>query len=153
VFVAGFIGSPAMNLLEVRSTEGGVHFGDLVFPIERAALADAGERVTIGVRPEDLVLSDRGLSVEVELVEELGADAYVYGKALGTGDPANPIAPAPGQAVDADGNLELVVRTESDRQPAKGAVIQLAPKPGRVHLFDTDSGLRLTGAETASARS
>src|SRR4051794_10091364 len=135
VFVAGFMGSPAMNLVEVPLTDGGVHFGDLIYPVERQTLAGAGDRVTLGVRPEDLEVSDRGLSVEVELVEELGADAYVYGKALGTGGAENPIAPAAGQAVDADGDLEIIARTDDDRPPEKGQVIRLAPKPGRVHLF------------------
>src|SRR4051812_22198751 len=57
VFVAGFMGSPAMNLLELPVTNGGVHFGDLVYPVARDMLADAGDRVTLGVRPEDLEVS------------------------------------------------------------------------------------------------
>jgi multiple sugar transport system ATP-binding protein len=151
VFVAGFIGSPSMNLLEVPSTEGAVHFGDLVFPVEAAGTARPGGRVTLGVRPEDLKVSDRGLAVEVDVVEELGADAYVYGKVLGSSSPDVPIAPAPGQALDEEGNLELVVRTDGDRPPRKGEVIRLAPRPGRVHLFDTASGLRLVQREPAGA--
>src|SRR3954469_21205365 len=77
VFVAGFIGSPAMNLLELPVTDGGVRFGDTVYPVERAALGQAGDgQVVLGVRPEDLRPSEHGLPVQVALVEELGADAY-----------------------------------------------------------------------------
>ncbi len=74
-FVAGFIGSPAMNLLNLPVTNGGVQFGDEVYPISRDTLSAGGSRVTLGVRPEDLSLSDHGLPVQVELVEVLGADA------------------------------------------------------------------------------
>src|SRR3954465_12410509 len=80
VFVAGFIGSPAMNLLELPVTDGGVKFGDTVYPIDRTALSHAEGKVTLGVRPEDLNLSERGLPVQVDVVEELGADAYIYGR-------------------------------------------------------------------------
>src|SRR3954468_4743333 len=80
VFVAGFIGSPAMNLLELDAVDGGVRFGDVTYPVERSVLGAAGaSRVTVGVRPEDLRPSEHGLPVQVALVEELGADAYVYG--------------------------------------------------------------------------
>src|SRR3954454_9303414 len=58
VFVAGFIGSPAMNLLNLPTTDGGVKFGDMVQPVQRTALSGAGEKVVIGVRPEDLELSE-----------------------------------------------------------------------------------------------
>jgi multiple sugar transport system ATP-binding protein len=146
VFVAGFIGSPAMNLLEVPCVEGGVHFGDLVFPVQGASTR-AGARLILGVRPEDLVLSDRGLTLEVELVEELGADAYLYGTATGTGHTDNPVDPGPGQAVDDEGNAQIVIRTDGDQHPGKGDVIRVAPKPGRVHLFDTVTGQRLENVE------
>ena len=140
-----------MNLLELPCSDDGLHLGDLVFPVDRSALAAAGERITLGVRSEDLVLADRGLSVEVELVEELGADAYVYASAQGTGSSDNPVAAAPGQAVDADGNVVVVARTDGDSPPAKGEVIRLAPKPGRVHLFHTSSGQRLETHELATS--
>ena len=73
--------------------------------------------------------------------------------APGTGGADDPIDPAPGQAVDADGNAQVVVRTEGDRHPDKGEVIRVAPKPGRVHLFDTGSGLRLDSREPAGSSS
>ena len=80
--MAGFIGSPAMNLLELPVVDGGVQFGGTVYPVPRDVLEEAhGQTVTLGSRPEDLetVAQGEGLQVEVDVVEELGADAYVYG--------------------------------------------------------------------------
>ncbi len=87
VFVAGFIGSPpAMNLLELPVVDGGVQFGGTVYPpVPRNILEEAhGQTVTVGSRPEDLetVGNGEGLQVEVDVVEELGADAYVYGHTI-----------------------------------------------------------------------
>src|SRR5579859_2895601 len=88
LFVAGFIGSPAMNLIEVPLVDGGVQFGGTVVPISRDAVAEASANgdttVTVGVRPEHLDVAsegdgDAGLAVTVNVVEELGADGYVYG--------------------------------------------------------------------------
>ena len=81
MFVAGFIGSPAMNVMSAQVTEGGARFGTAVLPVDRATLADAGAEVSIGLRPEDLEIrraGGSGLQVSVHLVEELGADGYVY---------------------------------------------------------------------------
>src|SRR5436190_16318196 len=94
LFVAGFIGSPAMNLVEVPITDGGVKFGNSVVPVNRDALkaaSDKGDRtVTVGVRPEHFDIVEHngaaasalskdtedapaGLAVSVNVVEELGA--------------------------------------------------------------------------------
>src|SRR4051794_8770770 len=74
VFVAGFIGSPAMNLLDLSVVEGGMQVGDIVWPVERSVISGvSGNKVTVGMRPEDLELSDHGIEVEVDVVEELGA--------------------------------------------------------------------------------
>src|SRR6478735_69107 len=81
VFVAGFIGSPAMNLMEVPVVDGGVDLHGHTVPISREDLAGVGKTVTLGVRPEDLDLSTdtAGIPVTVDVVEELGADAFIYG--------------------------------------------------------------------------
>src|SRR5690625_1443576 len=71
LFVAGFIGSPAMNILEVPAVDGGVHIGGTVYPVERDILSETElNQVSLGVRPEDLTLSEtgEGLPVEVNLV-------------------------------------------------------------------------------------
>ncbi len=127
VFVAGFIGSPAMNLLELPATDGGVQLGDMLYPVERGTLSAAsGNKVTLGVRPEDLEVAEHGLAVQVEVVEELGADAYVYGTLRGDGT-----------------DMPIIARTDGRRPPEKGQTIHLAPKQDHVHLFDVGSGQRL----------
>jgi len=140
VFVAGFIGSPAMNLLELPVADGGVKLGDTVHPVERAVLTGVSDRVTLGVRPEDLELSDRGLAVQVDVVEELGADAYIYGRAVGGG-----AAPAAETSKAIGGDLQIIARTDGRRPPEKGSTVHFMPKQGHVHLFDASSGQRLGG--------
>jgi len=131
VFVAGFIGSPAMNLFDVPVVEGGVKFGSSIHEIERARLADAGKEVTLGVRPEDLTITTdgKGLAVTVEVVEELGADAYIYGSTTETAGQIKPI----------------IARVDGRTPPEKGAVVNLTPKAGHVHLFNAETGRRIEG--------
>ena len=129
VFVAGFIGSPAMNLLELPVVDGGVQFGGTVYPVPRDVLEGAhGSTVTLGSRPEDLETAPHGegLKVEVDVVEELGADAYVYGHTTLDGK-----------------DHDIVARVDGRRPPMKGEVIYVRPQSGHVHLFDTKTGLRL----------
>jgi multiple sugar transport system ATP-binding protein len=142
VFVAGFIGSPAMNLLELPVADGGVKLGDTVHPVERSVLSGVRDRVTVGVRPEDLRLSDRGLAVQVDVVEELGADAYIYGRASSA---ESGVAPAPGSTTTLGGDLQIIARTDGRRPPEKGSTVYFLPEQGHVHLFDTESGQRLGG--------
>ncbi|AII05358.1 MULTISPECIES: ABC transporter ATP-binding protein [Rhodococcus] len=128
VFVAGFIGSPAMNLLELPLVDGGVSFGGSVVPVPRGAIAGIGESsVTLGVRPEDLVITTgSGLDVTIDVVEELGADAYVYGQA------------------DIHGRKQpIVVRADGRIPPRRGEVITLSYAAERTHLFSTVTGERL----------
>lgn len=128
VFVAGFIGSPAMNLLQAPSTDGGVKLGNTVAPISREALAQAGGTVTVGVRPEDLVRNERGegLPVDIDVVEELGADAYIYGH---TSTP--------------DGDVPIVARVDGRDVPEKGAKIYFTHNSARMHLFNNETGQRI----------
>ncbi|MCC8927898.1 ABC transporter ATP-binding protein [Rhodococcus sp. I2R] len=130
VFVAGFIGSPAMNLLELPLVDGGVSFGGDIVPVPRASVAGIGEStVTLGVRPEDLEIttgSHRGLEVTIDVIEELGADAYVYGQA------------------DVNGKKQpIVVRADGRIPPRRGEVITLSYAAERTHLFSTVTGERL----------
>jgi multiple sugar transport system ATP-binding protein len=137
VFVAGFIGSPAMNLFSVDLAEGGVRFGDLIVPVEADTLGKAhGSEVTIGVRPEDIQVSrdGQGLRVTVDLVEELGADGYLYGHTTNDGK-----------------RTDLVARVDGRNHPNAGEQVMLTPVPGHVHVFDIESGERLTDRAIASA--
>ncbi|MGJ9411197.1 ABC transporter ATP-binding protein [Aeromicrobium sp. CF4.19] len=127
VFVAGFIGSPAMNLMTVPVVDGGIRFGDVTHPIAREHLAKARDEVMLGVRPEDLELSESGLSLQIDLVEELGADAFVYGR-------------PPGAEVDA---APFVVRVNGQQPPRKGETVHFQPTSDHVHVFDLETGERL----------
>jgi sn-glycerol 3-phosphate transport system ATP-binding protein len=123
VFVAGFIGSPAMNLIGGHVDSGGVAIGDLVLPLDGQA-AEPGRKVTIGLRPENLELADDGpILVKTELLERLGADTIVHGR---LGDGTTLTARAPGALA-----LHL------------GEPIRLAIAPGHIHLFDTETGRRI----------
>ena len=126
-FVAGFIGSPAMNIFRMPITESGVQWGSVVIPVEREVLAGAGSELDLGVRPENLVISeDGGLPVEVDTLEELGADAYVYGHA------------------EIGGEEKLItLRTVGYTAPEKGSVVHVTPEQSRVHLFHAETGERL----------
>lgn len=129
VFVAGFIGSPAMNLLPADVVEGGIKFGTLNHAIDRDTLSNArAAQITVGIRPEDVVVaqSGDGLPVTVDVVEELGADGYLYGH-----------ADVKGQRVD------IVARVDGRAHPSIGDTIVVTPKSGHVHAFDTESGERL----------
>jgi multiple sugar transport system ATP-binding protein len=80
-FVASFIGSPSMNVVDVAIVDGGVDLAGTIVPVERTVLDQASSgRVLLGMRPEDLRLEDSGAAMTVQLVEMLGADAYVYGR-------------------------------------------------------------------------
>jgi multiple sugar transport system ATP-binding protein len=129
VFVAGFIGSPAMNLLDLPVVDGGVEFGDAEIAVERHTLGEAhDDRVTVGVRPEDLVLGEHGLRVEVDVVEELGADAFVYGTALLAGE-----------------EHLITARVDGSAPPIKGQTLHFTARPGRIHVFSRHDGHRLGG--------
>jgi multiple sugar transport system ATP-binding protein len=131
VFVAGFIGSPAMSLCTVALGENGsVDLGGARVEIPAragAALREReAERVVVGLRPEALEPAGNGVPVLVQVVEELGADAYAF--CLG----------------EVDGReTKLVARADARRPPAIGERLTLAVRPGEVHLFDAESGDRL----------
>jgi len=137
-FVAGFIGSPAMNLFDADIVDKGVQFGTATVPVARETLAAAtGNRVTVGIRPEDLTVSStgKGLQTTVDLVEELGADGYLYGHAEVNGE-----------------TIEMVVRVDGRNHPVAGDQIALLPVENHVHVFDTATGVRLSKEAIAPTR-
>src|ERR671939_617238 len=134
-----------MNLLDLPVTDGGVKLGDAVYPVERSVLSGTSNHVTVGVRPEDLQLSERGLAVQVDVVEELGADAYIYGRAVGTGRGESDVHAVEGSTTALGGDLQIIARTDGRRPPEKGSTVHFVPEQGHVHLFDTESGQRLGG--------
>ena len=124
VFVAGFIGSPAMNLLPVQAAGGVVEFPGghrLALPVRDGVLR-------FGIRPEDLRIGAaegaEGVPVRLRSVERLGADAFGYGEILGSTEPMT---------------LRLPGGTPLDR----GEVVRVLPDPARIHLFDPQTGRRI----------
>ena len=137
-FVAGFIGSPAMNLRPAELVPGGAKLGNIVVELHADAEADAKKanlsKVLLGIRPESFHVGanpDSGLELKVNLVEELGADAYVYGEL--TGDP---------EAHE----KQYIVRFDGRVPPRINDVIHVEVRQGEEHVFNPDTGARLGGA-------
>jgi multiple sugar transport system ATP-binding protein len=122
-FVAGFIGSPAMNLCTVPLSNGAVSLGGVRVGVPTRPRS--GE-VVLGFRPESLELAAEGLQARVEVVEEVGADAYVFCASEIAGE-----------------TTKLVARTEARRAPERGANVTLRPRAEEAHVFDPETGARL----------
>ncbi len=137
-FVAGFIGSPMMNLIEGTIGPDGITIGSTVVPVPRGLQQAAGTgKVTVGLRPESVELTGTtaGIPAVVNLVEELGAEAYVYARLAHTVDDTR-FAATP----------DFIVRVNPKSAPKSGSAIELHVKPDSMLLFDAESGARITGA-------
>ncbi len=129
VFVAGFMGSPAMNMYTVPVSDGGVTFGDQLVPVARGDLAAADKEVVFGIRPEHLqIVGTGGLEVSVDVVEELGSEAFVFGHSRIHGR-----------------SEQIVVRADWRNPPAKGETIRVSADRQEAHVFSASSGERLVG--------
>jgi multiple sugar transport system ATP-binding protein len=130
LFVAGFIGSPQMNLMEGVAVEGQVKLGDYKVPVDETASKTMNGNVTVGVRPEAWRLvsaEEGGLPVQVTVVEELGADGFVYGTSGVEGTPH-----------------DIIVRVSARDSVHKGDTLYVTTDPHKVHVFDTETGERLS---------
>jgi multiple sugar transport system ATP-binding protein len=133
-FVAGFIGSPAMNLRPADLVAGGAQLGNSVVPLT-AQIMGAAQRaglssITLGLRPESFSVAPSGtsgLTLKIKLVEELGADAYVYGS-----------LPSDGEQ-----DKSIVVRFDGRVPPRIGENVDLLVQTDHVHAFHPDTGERL----------
>jgi multiple sugar transport system ATP-binding protein len=148
VFVAGFIGSPPMNLLGASATGGRVDAGDLVL---EAPGAPSGELV-IGVRPEALRLltdatAEHAMPVRVEVVELLGHETIVYGSIRG-----HRVATARGIESLPPERAIVIARLDARRQPAVGETIKLGMSLEDVHLFDATSGEAVAWSKPLASR-
>jgi multiple sugar transport system ATP-binding protein len=154
-FVAGFIGSPSMNLLSAPLTEGGATLAGAVIPlspgIRAAAARDRLTELVIGIRPEHMHLADSAgaapaagspgsaspvmgspvLNGEVLLVEELGADALLHVRLADDGGPVV--------------GGTVVARTEGRKSPAPGHRVNFRVQPDDVFAFHPVTGARLAG--------
>jgi multiple sugar transport system ATP-binding protein len=128
-FVAGFIGSPAMNLCELPcGSNGSVPFGGETVTLPAAVAGSGWNRIVLGLRPESLELAGEGIPARVEVIEEIGADAYVFCVAEVGGE-----------------DVKLVARCETRRSPARDARVHLRPRAQEAHVFDPDTGERIPG--------
>ena len=118
-----------MNLLTAPVVGGVAKLGALSIPVP----AHAGNSVTVGIRPEGFSPAADGFHVLVEVVEELGADAFVYGK------PADPTVKFAFSAEEA----QVIVRWDPKNPPEPGTTISVVANPAEIHLFDSVSGERL----------
>jgi multiple sugar transport system ATP-binding protein len=121
-FVAGFIGSPSMSFCTLAVDNGSVALGGALVPVH----ANGRPAVVVGLRPESLELTADGVPAEVEVVEEFGADAYVFCVAKVGGE-----------------ETKLVARVDARRAPERGTRVALRPKPDEAHVFDPETGTRL----------
>jgi multiple sugar transport system ATP-binding protein len=126
VFVAGFIGSPAMNRLDGTLTPSGIQVAGVTIRAPGAQLeaARGHGKLTVGIRPEHLSVGGDDFTLEVELVEDLGSDSYIYGHLAG----------------DKEG--KIIVRAGREH-PKPGEVIKVTVDTSHLHLFDAVSGERV----------
>ncbi|MBG6240529.1 MAG: sn-glycerol-3-phosphate import ATP-binding protein UgpC [Candidatus Symbiopectobacterium sp. Dall1.0] len=128
LFVASFIGSPAMNLWAGRISDDGTQFmfsAEFVLPLPVAKPAWGGRALTLGVRPEHIQLTTReagGIQLLLTTLELLGADNLEHG---------------------AWGEQRVVVRLSHEQCPARGDTLWLTLPAHAWHFFDTESGLRV----------
>ena len=124
-FVAGFIGSPAMNFITGRLTGAGFEAdGGIRLPVNGGSTAPSGRAVVLGVRPEHLTLGNDGIAAQVIVVEPTGSEVQVNARAA-NGD-------------------EIVAVFRERHSFSPGETISLKPQPGTMHLFDGETGLRIS---------
>jgi multiple sugar transport system ATP-binding protein len=130
LFVAGFIGSPQMNLIEAQAANGQAKIGDYLVPVDPAASKKMQGNITVGVRPENwrvVSSGEGGFPIKVTVVEELGSDEFVYGSSDVEGTPGT-----------------IIVRLNERGLAKRGDTIHVTTDPHNVHVFDTASGDRLS---------
>ena len=157
LFVAGFIGSPAMNFFAATPTGDGLRL-----PIGQVLLGDTARNtlarnpgitnVIVGVRPEhfeDATLIDSHqraqsltFGVKADLVESLGADKYVYFSTSGAGARSDQLAELASES--GAGENRFVARVSAESNAATGQTVELALDPTKLHIFDADTGVNLS---------
>jgi multiple sugar transport system ATP-binding protein len=162
LFVAGFIGSPAMNLVEATVADGEVAFGQLRLPLDpsrRPVSFDSG-RVILGIRPEtfeDATFAAAELpaiDVEVVVLEELGSDAHVFFRVDATRIAAETLGEDDDTTVDlvTDRGSLLNARVDPRTMAIVGGTLRLAVDPSRFHFFDPDTGSSLLSERASELR-
>src|SRR5690606_36738477 len=155
LFVAAFIGSPAMNLVSAHVSNGAVHFADVTIPLpDGSPLASADRPVVLGIRPTAFTLSDGNrdgtIKAVPDVVEELGDERYVHFDV----DAPRVDTAATRAAVEAksaedvlllpEDRARFTVRLPSDAPVSAGQPVGLAVSPDRLHFFDPEDGQSIT---------
>ncbi|MEZ7813839.1 MAG: sn-glycerol-3-phosphate ABC transporter ATP-binding protein UgpC [Paracoccaceae bacterium] len=163
IFVAGFIGSPPMNLCHGTIEKGAagleVQFGSMALGIDQFCLdkypsvaGRIGQEIVLGTRPESFFMSDgqvpesQRICSKVDLVEMLGAEALVYLQTDAMPISATDITEKPAAGADSakrSRNTTLVARLAPQVLPTEGDVVDLSYEPGALHFFDPKSGSAL----------
>jgi multiple sugar transport system ATP-binding protein len=151
LFVAAFIGSPAMNLVEAEIQDGAIAFGGFRIPVSEAP---AASRTVVGIRPEsfeDAAFADPSLpqvEVEVQVVEDLGADAHVIFQVDAPPVDVSEVREAAGdeEALLLADRAVFTARVHPETSAQVGRTLRLAVDPARFHFFDPATGLRLERA-------
>jgi multiple sugar transport system ATP-binding protein len=130
-FVAGFIGSPAMNLLIAPVSGSKAKLGHLDIDVP----SKAGDSVIVGIRPEGFAPASKGFEVQVEVVEELGADAFVYGKPTDSAVKFNNAS---------DEGAQVIIRWDPKNPPKPGQTVTVSAKGESIHLFSASTGDRIS---------
>lgn len=121
-FVAGFIGSPSMNLINGKIDGSKFVSNGMHFDLSETANGYDGKAVTVGLRPEHLTLADDGFEAKVAIVEPTGSETHLVSRV---------------------GDQEIVSIVRERHQFSVGQSITLRPDPSTIHLFDAQSGARL----------
>ena len=143
-FVAGFIGSPAMNLGQFTVKGDVATVGAAKIQLSKATLdaitPEDGGKVTIGFRPESLdVVSaqdEHSIPVRLSFVEELGSDAYIYGELVGAEDSEAKLG-------SGEDSSQIIVRVPPRTAPEPGETVYVRIRPGQEHIFSASTGKRL----------
>jgi multiple sugar transport system ATP-binding protein len=158
-FVAAFIGSPAMNLVEATIDGDDVVFGRHRVPLDPTRRPPAGAaRIVLGIRPEAFehvgfaAASLPRVEARLEVVEELGADAHVF---FSVDAPAYAVEPhaAHDATLLASQGAVLTARVDPGARVRVGEVVDLAVDPARFHFFDPDTGHTLLRRSATTDRS
>jgi multiple sugar transport system ATP-binding protein len=148
LFIAAFIGSPAMNLVNAKVDRSGIRFGEFHLPFADGRPPEGvGEQVVLGIRPE--VFEDAAFApglptirVRIEVLEELGSDVHIF---FHVDEPpiSAEILEAPAAGSLPDGRALFTARIDAQTTARVGDSFELAVDPRRFHFFDPATGVRL----------
>ena len=127
-FVAGFIGSPAMNFftahVEVKSDKLVARLKTGMLPLKPTKNISAGQKIKIGIRPENLTITESGISATTSVIEPTGPETHVVLR-------------------DAEG-AEITLVSRERRNFIVGEILHLTVKPENMHIFDSEKGQSIT---------